>query len=47
MKLKVYFSTGKTVTYHSNVQALMKSFDSAGIKYDLVESDSILTRSPR
>ncbi|NIY81493.1 hypothetical protein [Vibrio hepatarius] len=47
MKLKVYFPTGKTVTYHNNLEHLMKSFDIAGISYQLVDGTNALKHSPR
>ncbi len=47
MKLKVYFPSGKAVTYHNNIEALAKSFASAGIRYERVASDTRINRTPR
>ncbi len=47
MKLKVYFPTGKTVTYYNNLDHMMKSFDLAGISYQLVDGVNALKHSPR
>lgn len=40
MKLKVYLKTGRTVTYYHGIEGLMKSFDAAGIQYELL-SDNV------
>jgi len=47
MKLKVTFPSGRTTTYYRNIEGLMKSLDSAGIRYELVSNESTSQPSNR
>ncbi|UXI03247.1 hypothetical protein [Photobacterium sp. TY1-4] len=47
MLLKAHFPSGRTMTYHRNLQALMHSFDQAGITYELITDPATRLRSNR
>lgn len=36
MKIKLYFPSGRVMTHYHNIEALKKSFDSAGMYYEVV-----------
>lgn len=47
MLLKAHFPSGRTMTYHRNLQALMHSFEQAGIAYELITNPATCLRSNR